>query len=244
MSQSGFTRRSILATGTAGLALAQAAKSETYQSDPKLPPDETDRPTAADPLHGYVFFSATEAAFVEAALARLIPEDELGPGAVEAGVAVFIDRQLAGPYGQGDHFYLKGPFPKAEPTQGWQASKPAEVYRQAMVAVERYVKDSAGASFAQLSPEKQDTVLKALESGDAKLKGGADAKVFFALLLQNTMEGFFADPLYGGNRDMAGWKLIGFPGARYNNRPYVLRHGERYPLPPVAIGGRPDWSRS
>ena len=110
MAQSDLTRRKILATGlatgTAGALLSQSAKTETYQSDPKLPPAENDRPQAADPLQGYVFFTAGEAAFVEAALARLIPKDELGPGAVEAGVAVFLDRQLAGPYGQGDHFYL------------------------------------------------------------------------------------------------------------------------------------------
>ena len=247
MSQSDLTRRNILATGlatgTAGALLSQTAKADTYQSDPKLPPAQNDRPQAADPLHGYVFFTANEAAFVEAVLARLIPKDELGPGALEAGVAVFIDRQLAGPYGQGDHFYLKGPFPKGEPTQGWQSSKPADVYREAISAIDRYTVDGDGAAFALLSPERQDALLKSFESGDAKLKG-AEAKSFFTLLLQNTMEGFFADPLYGGNRDMAAWKLIGFPGARYNNRPYVTRHGEPYPLPPVAIGGRPGWSRS
>src|SRR5438309_1210176 len=81
-------------------------------------------------------------------------------------------------------------------------------------------------------------------SGEAELKGGVEAKAFFTLLLQNTIEGFFADPLYGGDRDMVGWKLIGFPGARYDYRDFVSRHGQPYPLPPVAIGGRPEWNRS
>jgi len=52
------------------------------------------------------------------------------------------------------------------------------------------------------------------------------------------MEGMFADPVYGGNRNMAGWKMIGYPGARYDYRDWVERHNERYPLPPVSIGGR------
>ena len=70
-----------------------------------------------------------------------------------------------------------------------------------------------------------------------------NAKAFFALLLQNTLEGYFADPIYGGNRDMAAWRMIGFPGAHYDFRPYVSRFGEPYALPPVGISGRPEWKR-
>ncbi len=86
-------------------------------------------------------------------------------------------------------------------------------------------------------------MLSALEKGEAQLKGGVAAKAFFGLLWQNTVEGFFADPIYGGNRDMAGWRLIGFPGARYDYRDFVVRHDEAYPLPPVALNGRREWSR-
>ena len=243
--KSRLSRRSILATGGAAstaLLLSRGARGQTGYPD--VSPDRADRPSPADPLAGYLFFSAGEAAFVEAAVSRLVPKDELGPGALECGVAVFIDRQLAGPYGQGDHFYLKGPFPNGEPSQGWQMPKPADVYRSAIAEIDRYAVDAHGGGFAQLTPDKQDEILKALESGKAKLRGGVESKAFFALLLQNTMEGFFADPLYGGNRDMAGWRLIGFPGARYNNRPFVTRHGEPYPLPPVSLSGRPDWTRS
>ena len=70
-----------------------------------------------------------------------------------------------------------------------------------------------------------------------------DAKAFFALLWQNTLEGFWSDPQYGGNLDMAGWKLIGFPGARYDQSAFVSEHGARYPLPPVALRGRVEWDR-
>ena len=81
-----------------------------------------------------------------------------------------------------------------------------------------------------------------LESGDLKL-ATADTKAFFKLLWQNTLEGFWSDPIYGGNRDMAGWKLIGFPGARYDYTDYVSHHGEPFPLPPVGIKGRVEWIR-
>ena len=100
-----------------------------------------------------------------------------------------------------------------------------------------------GKKFSQLGADQQDQVLKGLESGDIKLDG-ADAKTFFTLFLQNTIEGFFSDPIYGGNRDMAGWKLIGFPGARYDYRPYVKQHGKKLDLTPVGIEGRPGWTPS
>jgi gluconate 2-dehydrogenase gamma chain len=89
--------------------------------------------------------------------------------------------------------------------------------------------------------EQQDTVLGELEEGKAKLQN-VDAKAFFKQFLLNTQEGYFADPMYGGNKDMAAWKMIGFPGARYDYRDFVDQHGKRYPLPPVAIYGRPDWT--
>ena len=121
---------------------------------------------------------------------------------------------------------------------------PAEMYRAAMKAIDAHCKQSfSGKTFAQLSGDQQDQLLHGLEDGKIELKG-ADAKSFFKLLLQNTVEGFFSDPVHGGNRDMVGWKLIGFPGARYDYRPYVKMHGKKLNLPPVGIKGRPDWTPS
>lgn len=239
-----LTRRGMLAAAGSAIAIGGSAQGDIIRSGFPWSPDYADRPDPADPRAGYLFFTPTEAAFVEAAASRLIPADDLGPGALEAGVPIFMDRQLAGPYGNGDRFYLKGPFPKGDESQGWQMGSPAQVYRAAILEVNRYTLAQKGAGFSELSPQDQDALLTALESGDAKLMGGVDAKSFFALLLQNTIEGFFSDPLYGGNRDMIGWKLIGFPGARYDYRDFVTRHGEPYPLPPVGIGGRPEWNRS
>ena len=196
------------------------------------------RPAQIDERPGYLFFSTSESRFIEAATARLIPSDATGPGALEAGVPRFIDRQLAGAFGAGDHFYLQAPFPKGLPTQGWQMGAPAEVYRLAIPAIDRWSVATYGKAFPTLDPTTQDEVLNALEGGNAQLGGEVDAKAFFSLLLQNTLEGYFADPIYGGNREMGPWRMIGFPGARYDLRPFVSRFGERYTLPPVGLAGR------
>ena len=192
---------------------------------------------------GYVYFTPVEAAFIEAAMARLIPDDPVGPGALEANVPFFLDRQLAGPFGRGDHFYLGGPWPKGTPEQGYQSRfSPAQLYRAAISAIDQYVSaNSDAATFAKLAPADQDKLLKELESGDTKLDGGVDAKAFFAMLLQNTKEGYFSDPIYGGNKDMSAWKMIGFPGAHYNYKDWVSRHGEPVPFPQVGFKGRAGW---
>jgi gluconate 2-dehydrogenase gamma chain len=192
---------------------------------------------------GYIFFKAAEVAFIEAAVARLIPNDPVGPGAVEAGVPFFLDRQLAGPFGRGDHFYLGGPWKKGAPEQGYQLRfAPGQLYRAAIAAIDKYVGSHLGkGSFAQLLPDDQDKVLQDLEAGTLQLDGGVEAKPFFAMLLQNTKEGYFSDPIYGGNRDMGAWKMIGFPGAHYDYSNWVSRHGEKVPYPPVSFKGRPGW---
>jgi gluconate 2-dehydrogenase gamma chain len=198
------------------------------------PPQENGR--------GYQFFTAAEAAFIEAATARLIPTDENGPGAIEAGVPYFIDRQLAGPYGHGDRFYMGGPWPKGLPTQGYQSRfTPAELYRAGIRGTEGYVgQNFGGKAFKALAVADQEKILHALESGEAQLQG-VEAKTFFTMFLQNTIEGYFSDPIYGGNRDLGPWRMIGFPGAHYDYREWVPRHGQRFPLPPVGIRGRPGW---
>jgi gluconate 2-dehydrogenase gamma chain len=193
---------------------------------------------------GYVFFTTAEAAFIEAAVARLIPNDDVGPGAVEAGVPLFLDRQLAGRFGQGDHFFLGGPWAKGTPQQGYQSRfSPAQLYRAAIAAIDQYVgAHFSGAAFSRIATDDQDTVLKGLESGDVALDGGVDSKAFFTMFLQNTKEGYFSDPIYGGNKDMGAWKMIGFPGAHYDYKEWVPRHGERVPYAPVGFRGRPGWT--
>jgi len=191
---------------------------------------------AAPPEH---YFTAAETAFIEAAIARIIPTDELGPGAKDAGVATFIDRQLAGPYGRAETWYMQGPWHEGTEQQGYQLKlTPAQLYRAAIRDIDEHVSaGEAGRSFAQLDEKSQDALLHALEKGEVELPH-APAKAFFKLLVQNTVEGFLADPLYGGNRDFAGWKLIGFPGPRYNYVAEIEQFGKRYDMPFVSIAGR------
>ena len=184
------------------------------------------------------FFTAPEAAFVAAATARLIPSDATGPGAREAGVAGFIDRQLAGPFGRAADWYMQGPFAEGTPEQGYQSRRtPADLYRTAIRAIDAHCASQFdGKSFAALAPPEQDVLLTKLEQGEIDLDD-VPVKTFFSMLLDNTQEGYFSDPIHGGNRDMASWKMIGFPGARADYTDFVDRYNEPYPLPPVGIAG-------
>jgi gluconate 2-dehydrogenase gamma chain len=245
MDEQRVSRRRLLTAGAVITAVPVVTAATLGGRDVPFKEGQANAPQAADTSAGWIWFTDAEAAFISAAVARLIPADDLGPGAVEAGVPTFIDRQLAGAYGRGERWYMQGPWSPGLPTQGYQTRlAPAGLYRAAIKAIDAaVVRESRGASFARLAPADQDAFLQRLEKGDVALDG-VDAKAFFAQLLQNTMEGFWSDPLYGGNRDMAGWKLIGFPGARYDNSSFVTQHGQKYPLPPVGINGRVEWTRS
>jgi gluconate 2-dehydrogenase gamma chain len=189
---------------------------------------------------GYLFFTADEAAIVDAFVARLIPADELGPGAREAGVTTFIDRQLTGPYGGHDWLYMEGPFAQHPlPSQGLQSElTPRQQYRNGIDALETYCRSTFNRGFAQLDAGEQDKLIAGLEKGEVQLPGFS-SKMLFAAIYNNAIEGFFADPIYGGNRDMAGWKLVGFPGVRYDYRDVIDRPNQAYTLPPVSLQGRP-----
>ena len=246
-----ISRRELLA-GTAMAALALSSTSATARivtgdSSHGMPwrPDAGDPPPPL-PIETkpgvWAFFTPEEGAAVEALVDRLIPPDPQFAGGKDAGCAVFIDRQLAAPYGSSQALYMRPPFAEGTPEQGPQSPlTPAMRYRQSLAALDKYCRQAyAGKSFAGLADAQKDEVITKLEKGPIHFDG-VSATAFFELLLRNTREGFFADPVYGGNRNMVGWRMIGFPGARYDYRDWVERHNERYPLPPVAISGRPEW---
>jgi gluconate 2-dehydrogenase gamma chain len=240
-----ITRRRLLAsTAILGVAgFGSPALARTYRGG-ALPWEQNDTTPPIPVRPGpWLYFTADEAAAVEAIVDRLIPPDESGPGGKEAGCAVFIDRQLAGSFGDSRRLYMRPPFANGTPSQGQQSPiVPKERYRISLAALEEYCKATfSGKGFAALTAVQQDQVLGGLEKGEIKLKDGS-GEAFFEAILANTTEGFFADPIYGGNRDMVGWKLIGFPGARYDYRDHVSKHNQPYPLPPVSILGRGDWS--
>jgi len=197
-----------------------------------------DTGSAARAGRSTAYFESGEMDFIRAATARLIPEDALGPGADKAGVPAFIDLQLAGPYGRAERWYMQGPWPSGTDSQGYQLRyTPAQIYRQAIAGIDKHCRAKYQQSFAGLKADQQDEVLHALEGGKVDL-GDLPSKTFFNLLWQNTQEGFLADPAYGGNRDFAGWKLIGFPGPRYNYVREIGEYGKPYGQPYVSLIGR------
>jgi gluconate 2-dehydrogenase gamma chain len=163
------------------------------------------------------FFSQEEALAVAALTARIFPSDDSGPGAREAGVVIYIDRQLAGPYGRDRHRYTQEPFEEGVPEVGYQGrATPGEIYREGLKSL---------LGIDQKSPEEQDKALQKIETTD-----------FFRILRLHTIEGMFSDPMHGGNVDMIGWQLIGFPGPRMSNVQEVDKHyGEEYRLKPVTL---------
>jgi gluconate 2-dehydrogenase gamma chain len=184
------------------------------------------------------FFTSVEWAFVKAAVGRLIPSEGAGPGGIETGVPEFIDRQMELPYGHGAYFYLVGPFQSGTPPElGYQLRHPPrEIYRLGIAAANAAAQQQKGKVFAELAVADQDHFLEMMEKGELQF-ASLPASVVFAQLLSNAKEGYFADPLYGGNRGMAAWKWIGFPGARADFTDWLDQAGRAYPYGPVSISG-------
>ena len=216
--------------GTAALATAGPAPAEAQTtasaSAAQTSPD-------AEPL---LTLTATEHAFIVAAVDTIIPADELSPSGSACGVATFIDRQLAGAYGMGARLYRQGPFPKAKPELGYQLSlNPREFFRAGIESANAWTRKTYGKDFDRLSETERETALRAMEDGKAPFPGFS-SRMFFDALLQITMEGFFADPIYGGNRDMAGWKMVGYPGLPATYREDIKTYfGKKYDKPPRSI---------
>src|SRR5216110_2689019 len=216
--------KSVTALGGAASLPAPASAAEPHAQHAARAPSQT-----------YMYLTQPEVAFVEAAVARLIPADELGPGAKEAGVATFIDRQLFGGYGTMAKKYTQGPWPEGTPQQGYQSPlTPAAVYRAGIHDTNEHCRKTYGKTFDALDRAQQDEVLKGLDGGKIELEQ-VRAQFFFNMLLANTVEGFFADPVYGGNRDKAGWKLVGFPGVAAVYTTFIEKHGVPYRAQPVSI---------
>ncbi|WP_034293526.1 gluconate 2-dehydrogenase subunit 3 family protein [Herbaspirillum sp. RV1423] len=184
------------------------------------------------------FFNAAEWAFINAAVDHLIPSDQYGAGAIETGVPEFIDRQMETPYGAGKLWYMQGPFhPDSVPELGYQLSlPPRDIYRQGIAACNAWCQKNHGKVFAELDKTLQLSTLKAMEGNKAEFDT-IPAKTFFSYLLNNTKEGYFADPMYGGNQKMGGWKMVGFPGARADFADWVDQYNVKYPYGPVSILG-------
>jgi gluconate 2-dehydrogenase gamma chain len=233
MADDTIPRRDFLKGAVAGTAAALATVAPAQAQTPAAAPPAAAASRAPEP---WLTLNATEAAFVTAAVDTLIPADELSPAGSDCGVAAFIDRQLAGAYGNGARLYRQGPFVKAKPELGYQlALTPREFFRAGIAAANEFSRKTYGKDFDRLSDQDREAALKTMEAGKAGFPGFS-SNMFFDALLQIAMEGFFADPIYGGNRDKASWKMVGYPGLPATYKEEIKTYfGKKYDKPPRSI---------
>jgi gluconate 2-dehydrogenase gamma chain len=192
---------------------------------------------AAEPA-GYEYLKPVEQAFVEALVDHMIPKDELTGSGTEIGIATYIDRALAGAWGKGARLYKDGPWQRGTANQGYQLPlTPAELYRAAIEGSNAYCRKTFGKDFDRCTAEQKETFLKDLSGGKITLDGGIPGREFFNMFFENVREGLFANPMYGGNKDKVGWKMIGHPGVAANHAENVKKYnnGQRFPANPVGI---------
>jgi gluconate 2-dehydrogenase gamma chain len=244
-SRRGFLTASSVSLATTGIATIGTAALHPAAAAPPLQADAT--PVAEhmadmeDSPRPIAFFNPHEAATVDAIASRIMPGDEHDPGAHEAGVVFFIDRNLGGAnLGYSLKTYTQGPFPviSEEPVEvtassnrylydyidlgtdqasryGYQSVlSPQEMYRRGLEFIDAYAQSKHQGNFVDLTAEEQDGILTDMQEDKATGFDGPSGRAFFTQLRNDTIEGMFSDPMYGGNQGLVGWKLIGYPGAQ------------------------------
>lgn len=237
-----FLKTSGIATGAligggiiGGLIGANTNQQDTAStSEPGTPQDSMG---AAGGVRGLTFFkNNAEFEILNQATERIFPEDDLGPGAIGLGVGYFIDQQLAGSYGENSKEYMQAPFYEGEVTQGYQSRlKRNELFRQGIQLMQQEAQSRFDANFVDLEGEQMDEILTAFQEDEVSMKA-TSSQFFFRLLRQATLEGAYADPIYGGNNNMDGWRMKGFPGhqASYINE---IESEDFVEIEPQSLGG-------
>ncbi|USZ69793.1 gluconate 2-dehydrogenase subunit 3 family protein (plasmid) [Halorussus salilacus] len=233
-----FTRRGVMRAG-GGLAVAGFVGDTWFEDDGF---DLEAAQEVEISAQGLEYFTIEQARVVHDLTGRIYPSDDNGPGAPEAGVVYFVDEQMNSAWGRGDRWYMDPPFAGKQPTpsfeeeaqdpsetdvevsfgdqepaatQGWQyTATPETAWSDGIEAVEEYAQSEYDDAFVDLDGDQQDEIVQALQDGEVDTfeDKAIDSEGFFLLAYQNTLEGMFADPMYGGNREMIGWRLKNFPG--------------------------------
>ena len=234
MKDEGLGRRDFLKGAVVGGAAA-ATVSLPQGAEAQQVASPTAAPDAGSP--GYSFLNLEEAAFVEALVDHMVPADDLTPKGTDIGINIYIDRALAGGWGKGERLYMQGPWKLGLPSQGYQLPlTPAQLYRAGIEATNAHCRKAYGKVFDRIDDKQREEVLVALSSGKLSFDNGLPARVFWTTVYQTVMEGMFSDPIYGGNRNKAGWRLIGFPGAIAVHRENVEKYRDKkFPNDPVGI---------
>ena len=218
-----------------------ATPAATPVTSPGATPEHAGMPGMGTSERPVAFFNIHEAETVDAIVARILPGSADDPGAREAGVVFYIDQALGGSnFGFTQKTYQQGPFLVVTeepvtveassrrdvydfvPMPGDDVSRygfqsvlsPQEIYRRGIEFIDAFSQSQFQQDFVNLTPEQQDQILTAMAEDTATGFEGPSGRAFFTQLRNHTIEGMFGDPMYGGNRDMVGWKLIGYPGAQ------------------------------
>jgi len=234
MKDEGLGRRDFLKGAVVGGAAA-ATVNLPQSAEAQQGASPVAAPDAGSP--GYAFLNLEEAAFVEALVDHMVPADDLTPKGTDIGINIYIDRALAGGWGKGERLYLQGPWKRGVPSQGYQLPlTPAQLYRAGIAATNIHCRSAYGKPFDRLDDRQREEVLVGLSSGKLNFDNGLPARVFWSTVYQTVMEGMFSDPIYGGNRNAAVWKMIGFPGAigMYADDIEAYRN-KRYDVTPKSI---------
>jgi gluconate 2-dehydrogenase gamma chain len=228
-----FLKGAVVGGAAAASATAAIAPAETAQAQPSPPAAGPTTPETA----GYEFLNLDEAAFIEALVDHMVPADALTPKGTDLGINIYIDRALAGAWGKGERLYMQGPWKQGTPSQGYQLPlTPAQLYRAGIQATNAHCRKVYGKPFDRLEEAQREEVLLGLSTAKITFDNGLPVRVFWGTLYQTVIEGMFSDPIYGGNRNKAGWALIGFPGVIAVHRDHVEQYrGKPFPNKPVSI---------
>ncbi|TRM11953.1 gluconate 2-dehydrogenase subunit 3 family protein [Lentibacillus cibarius] len=238
----------MVAGGVVGGSLLGGLLTSQFQTNEETKTDKKQE-TSSDLQDARMFFNQNDFKVLQAATERIFPEDDNGPGAIGLGVPYFIDKQLAGSWGTNAKDYRERPFLKFNQVENMQQKDSEnlppnpqgaqgedqktntenqrhqsrlnrrEIFLNGLRKMNQLSQERFNTTFDEASEEQQIEILQDFESGKVKLKGVA-AENFFILLRVATLEGAYSDPLYGGNKNMDGWKMKEFPGAQpaYTNK--------------------------
>jgi len=204
-----LVRAAVGAGAAAGAGLVPDSYAQQHEQHTQASAPASAHTHAGAEGHG-AFFNSEQAATIAAFAERLMPGAADKPGARDTGVLNYIDLALAGAYADLQDFYRRG-----------------------LAQLDVYCRKAHNGSFQELSAAKQDEVITALEAGKASEFTWPSAEAFFTTVRTHTMEGMFADPLYGGNKDFAGWRLVGFPGAQGFFSPTDLQNKQAFTRAPM-----------
>jgi gluconate 2-dehydrogenase gamma chain len=216
-----LTVGSQLAFVPAGALVAASAQAEAQAAVPSV----------TDVAAGYASLSPDEAAFVEAMVNLMCPADGLTANGVDCGLAIYIDRQLAGAFGRGDRLYRHAPWQAGKAEHGYQLPlTPEEFFKAGIASVQATCAREFGKSFEQLAPSAADALLQDMAAGKITDPRLPLAQWFNELVYPLFTQACFADPIYGGNRSKVFWKLVGYPGLpAFHTQDMVAYRGKPFP---------------